>query len=120
MPDILIRGMEMPESCADCPICYDMMECSVSPLRFWNGRTELEQFVFCNERHPSCPLVELPEHGDLIDRGEIVAHYRKCECNLGSDTHLGLLTVHDWIEEGIVYDLLIAPVIVPANKEETE
>ena len=71
MADILIRGMEMPESCADCPICYDMMECSVSPLRFWNGRTELEQFVFCNERHPSCPLVELPEHGDLIDRDAV-------------------------------------------------
>ena len=101
MADILIRGMEMPESCADCPICYDMMECSVSPLRFWNGRTELEQFVFCNERHPSCPLVELPEHGDLIDCRAALAN---CE----EPTIFDLTDVPDFLRE--------QPVIVPASE----
>ena len=117
MADILIRGMEMPKTCSQCPLCYDYMMCSLRDGRFSHMG---ESFDCCEMRLADCPLVELPEHGDLIDRGEIVAHYRKCECNLGSDRHLEFLTVHDWIEEGIVYDLLIASVIVPSNKEETE
>lgn len=56
MTDIVIQGMEMPESCSDCPMCYDQMECTVSPLGFWRGRPENEQFDFCKERHPNCPL----------------------------------------------------------------
>lgn len=103
MPDILIRGMEMPTSCADCPIKGDAF-----------CRLTREKVKYHHEyRHDRCPLRDLPKHGDLIERDEIVEHYRKCERNLGSDRHLEFLTVHDWIEEAFVYDLLNAPVIVP-------
>ena len=104
MPDILIRNMEMPKV--------------GEKIEFTQNIAGRIYAKFNPSRGYVCEVIELPEHGNLIDRGEIVAHYRKCECNLGSDRHLEFLTVHDWIEEGIVYDLLNAPVIVPADKED--
>ena len=61
---VLIKGIDMPESCYDCPMCYDMMECSVgSPyIGFWGKDREKEPFDFCNERHPRCPLVQVDDN----------------------------------------------------------
>lgn len=64
---VLVKGIEMPSNCSDCPMCYDMMECTVSALRFWRNRSEIKEFDFCTERHPACPLVLVPPHGRLID-----------------------------------------------------
>lgn len=51
---ILIRGMEMPNVCAYCFI--ESSECNLhSSVNIWR------------ERHPDCPLVELPPHGRLGD-----------------------------------------------------
>ena len=112
MPDILIR-MEMPEIKNNHGIKAE--------LRRIDGRLELGFMTggySCCEQWTYYPIHELPPHGDLIDRDAIVAHYRECERNLGSDRHLEFLTVHDWIEEGIVYDLLNAPAVVPAERSE--
>jgi hypothetical protein len=50
MPDILIRGMEMPKSCDDCFL----------PLRYC---------PYAMKENGECPILPLPEgHGDLIDR----------------------------------------------------
>lgn len=62
-------NMEMPKSCSDCPLCYDMMECSASDIRFFKVKEQV--FHFRTERHPNCPLVPVPPHGDLIDRDEM-------------------------------------------------
>lgn len=64
---ILISDMEMPTSCYDCPLCYDMMECRASTIRFYNMKEQA--FDFCIERHPDCPLasvddVRLVVHGE--------------------------------------------------------
>ena len=59
MSDILIKGMEMPNVCAYCFI--DSSECNLhSSVNIWR------------ERHPDCPLIELPPHGRLIDADELV------------------------------------------------
>lgn len=52
---ILIRGMEMPNVCAYCFL--DAGECDLhAEVNIWR------------ERHPDCPLVEIPTpHGRLID-----------------------------------------------------
>lgn len=51
---ILIRGMEMPNVCAYCFL--DASECDLhAKVNIWR------------ERHPDCPLDELPPHGRLID-----------------------------------------------------
>ena len=59
---ILILGMEMPNVCAYCFL--DASECDLhAKVNIWR------------ERHPDCPLIELPPHGDLVDRNELLAEY---------------------------------------------
>lgn len=58
---ILIKGMEMPKNCCDCPMCYDMMECTVAEPIINFFKEELEKFDFCTERHPRCPLIKVSE-----------------------------------------------------------
>ena len=57
MADILIKNMEMPKRCTGC----------------FNSKCLLffEHTDPNNSRHPNCPLVALPEHGDLIDRDKL-------------------------------------------------
>jgi hypothetical protein len=71
---VYIKDMEMPMNCSDCPICYDMMECTVAEPIIKFHREELEQFDFCTERHPRCPSVPVPPHGRLIDADEAIGH----------------------------------------------
>ena len=59
---ILIKGMDMPNVCAYCFL--DASECDLHvKVKIWR------------ERHPDCPLIELPPHGDLVDRDELLAEY---------------------------------------------
>lgn len=56
--NVLIKGIAMPKSCYDCPMCYDTIQCTVKDINFWGEELPMD---FCNERHPDCPLVEIPE-----------------------------------------------------------
>ena len=58
---ILIRGMTMPDSCAECNFESSRGYCRAKPIEFC-GHTK-------DDGRPEwCPLVELPEkHGRLID-----------------------------------------------------
>ena len=64
---IYIPGMEMPSGCEgcffllDCGICSMLMAANCTHKSVGDYRWEE------NERHPDCPLIEVPEHGDLID-----------------------------------------------------
>ena len=60
---IYIKGMEMPKRCSTCPLVDDeFLEdyfglcCSLTGER-----------PYGNERLNSCPIIELPPHGRLID-----------------------------------------------------
>lgn len=88
MADILIRGMEMPKTCAD---CHDAD--LPTAIAFLGTKCP---------RATGCPIHELPEHGDLIDKYRIP--YR--------DTYGGLIAEKDVIDR--------LPVIVPSNKEGVE
>ena len=71
---ILIKGINPPKSCYTCS-WYNKVECPVN-----NGR-----YYYRAQRHPSCPLVELPPHGDLVDRSELLAEYdRQHEGEVGN------------------------------------
>ena len=124
MPDILIH-MEMPKSCADChdadlPTAIAWLEAKC-PCVY--GMNEPGVYDLRHKRHPDCPLVELPEHGDLIDVSKIsIREYEQA--------------AHDALHNGkgsILYDcgvlagaraitLLVrrAPVVIPAEKGETQ
>ena len=66
---VYIKGMEMPERCYDCPFLdYEQGYCFATGKKSKLGW--YENFIEVGgikTRHPSCPLVEVPEHGRLID-----------------------------------------------------
>lgn len=53
---MLIIGVNPPKSCYACS-WYNKVECPVNDGRYY----------YRAQRHPSCPLIELPPHGRLID-----------------------------------------------------
>ena len=102
MPDILIR-MEMPRTCADChdadlptAIAWLGAKCPWA-----HGIIDPGVYDLRHERHPDCPLVELPPHGDLIDRDAVP---------LPAPIEDEYKYVHEIIKE--------APVVVPAERRE--
>ena len=49
---IAIKDFEMPISCSNCELCYDMCQCSVKYVE-WDWEH------FQTERNKDCPLVEI-------------------------------------------------------------
>ena len=60
---ILIKGINPPKSCYTCS-WYNKVQCPVNDGKCYYRIT----------RHPSCPLIELPPHGRLIDADELNIH----------------------------------------------
>lgn len=59
---VLIKNMEMPKTCWGCQFgddCGETVHCNIT------GESQI-----ADKRH-DCPLIEIPPHGDLIDRWEL-------------------------------------------------
>ena len=97
MPDILIRGYSAPASCATCRFNSNAF-CDVL------GR-KVKIPVDYVERPNTCPLVELPPHGDLISLDMALDECKK-------PTIYDLTDVPDFLRE--------LPVVIPAEKGETQ
>lgn len=67
---VLIRGMEMPQSCLDCEFeapTIDHHECCILTKKSYNwGLTT---------RPSDCPIVSVPPHGRLIDADVLQTDY---------------------------------------------
>lgn len=104
---ILIKGMEMPTNCWFCSVkSWDDDE-YVCPF---SGRMVKSGDV---NRHEDCPLIELPDHGDLIDESEKVdAQYYDDELEEWS---IKTKTVGD-----VLAELCEVPpkVVIPAERSE--
>ena len=101
MSGIYIKGMEMPNRCVDCPlgIWEDrevMPYCAVTDECFCVNE-------FIGKRSEDCPLVSVPDHGRLIDVDAPL------ELHLRLDKKTGKNSVD-----------IYAPIIIPADKEDTE
>lgn len=106
---VLIRGMEMPTSCGACPI-GDALFCSLMPgvPALWK---EYAIALETNRRHSNCPLVPVPEHGDLIDRQKLNKKKKYC-----FQTQGGAFPKSEWFIKA--EDLFDAPTIIPAEEGE--
>lgn len=62
---ILIKNMDMPQSCNDCPLAGDY-KCNLMPSIPALCK-EYDIAVRNKKRLDNCPLVKLPPHGRLID-----------------------------------------------------
>lgn len=79
---VLIKGMQIPKNCSDCPLNYDMMSCMITGTRWWSDTMVLMDFDCQESRLYDCPLVELPEHhGRLIDADEMKNLWTGCSIN---------------------------------------
>ena len=88
---VLIKGLDMPDCCWNCP-CLDgeYGECNISGQKIKGD----------GERIADCPLIELPDHGDLIEKDSLV---KRCDA-----PHWCV-----WLNE--IED---APVVIPAERSE--
>ena len=69
---VVVLGMEMPNNCCECELCYDLMGCGATGEYFYKGGLAESGFDSCNDRLPNCPLRPLPDHhGRLIDGDEL-------------------------------------------------
>ena len=83
---ILIRGMEMPKSCSDCFYEYETLK-GETCCAICNGSISNDESF--SKRIPSCPLVEIPPHGRLIDADElksIIESYLKIQEDWAMET----------------------------------
>jgi hypothetical protein len=68
---ILIKGMEMPKSCCACPLFKSNMSKQLFCKAFGAfDKSDYDKLPI--ERMKNCPLVPVPEHGDLIDRDALL------------------------------------------------
>lgn len=104
---VYIKGMELPTSCFYCPMREwhiihgeKITSCRVAKTLITNE----------DERLPSCPLVPVPPHGDLIDKSgvDVLSWTEDPE----KDFNDGVLFVLDKIDS--------LPVIIPAEGEDYE
>lgn len=109
MPDILIRGMEMPRNCFECPLftncdACEGHECGCGLL----GGIGYEEDISEDRRRDDCPLVELPEHGDLVDVNTAYDKIAEQETSYYMDM------------DGVDAGLQVTPVVVPAERRDAD
>lgn len=105
---VLIKNMEMPKNCQDCPLNYDQMACIVTGTRWWSDTIVLMGFDSEKERLFDCPLVEVKEpHGDLADKDKLMQEFM--------DSDLDYLQRDDWKE--VIQIVSDAEVVIEAEGE---
>jgi len=106
MPDILIRGMEMPRSCMGCRLNYGEKrpEHGLTIVCKYSNGVVLPEVTGIVGRLPTCGLLELSEHGDLISKDDAM------NAILGEPPEAHYPSWYAAIVNEI-------PAIVPSNKE---
>ena len=107
MSDILIKGMEMPKKCSECLLT------KLSPTGESLICNYMLSKVSWDEKPFDCPLIELPPHGDLIDRDVARKSIRPWS---PEDERNGC--TFDTVKKLMHTMLDRAPTIIPAEKSE--
>lgn len=99
--DILIRGMEMPETCKLCYLSefdpgFYAYVCKPTGIRIDCDMAKIDR------PRRICPLVPVPPHGDLIDRDALISNHA--------------IDQYDWSEVIDVEDIRNAPAIIEASE----
>lgn len=125
MSDLLIRGMEMPKNCFDCPCYhhkvddgyYDYEICRASGTVFNDGYSSVtghkDHIDPFKARLDNCPLIHVPPHGDLVDLSSpFVAQYYD---EMKEEWLEKSVTVGDVLSDCMVWEM--PPTIIPAEEE---
>ena len=112
---VYIKGITMPkDGCKDCLLVKRGQVFDICPFlkREVNGNVERGGKPY------DCPLIELPDHGDLVDKGVLMARYTGL-----IDVYIGFIEDEDE-PIGLVKDKEVvefidtAPVVIPAERNE--
>lgn len=107
---VLIKGLKMPTSClkGGCPI--DGFHCQLWEDKYWSRVESPEKM-----RHRDCPMIELPDHGDLIDRSALLARYAE---EVKPSNNSDFMRPPRWNDAVQLTEL--APVVIPVERSEDE
>lgn len=106
---VLIKGMKMPKFCAVC--CIADWEYDCCPVA---DRKNI-RITDTSGRPDFCPLVELPDHGDLIDREYAIASACSGRIRALPTTEDG----EDWIRvEEVRQSIKSVPAVIPTERSE--
>ena len=115
---VYIKGMKMPKSCSECPTCRDgtTLDGDYWLMCGYNGKP-LESEIAVG-KPDWCPLISIPSHGRLIDADALadifrgfIALYDSCPFSL-----LDLARRNEL--QSALTEVINAPVIIRASKEE--
>lgn len=109
---ILIKGMEMPKDCRECPFEMYYFHCGETRCRatLRTLATDFKTIPF-DGRADDCPLIEIPPHGGLVDSNRLI------EIGL----HLMHTAKNDDIANGVKWlwqYLIEAPIVIEAEDGE--
>lgn len=77
---VIVKGRNMPRHCGECACSnyYDRIDALLCDFT----EKQLDEKTWKKERHPDCPLVEVPTpHGRLIDANFEEMHYTSMTTN---------------------------------------
>lgn len=123
---ILIRGMEMPTNCYDCPFIRQSFGFDFYCAK-GNGIEDDIKNVY-SKRMDDCPLVEVPPHGRLIDADAFATNLKDISVRQGYkntliDEHLTVDDVFDSIIDELtgkaIYGFEYNPTIIEAEGRDT-
>ena len=111
---MFIKGINPPKSCYTCD-WYNKVQCPV----------DVSKCYYKIARHPSCPLIEVPPHGRLIDADKFAETLKEVSIRQGYDKLFSdnILSVGD-VFDAIVADLKgegldkykLAPTVIEAEE----
>ena len=110
---VYIKGMEMPKSCHECPLVDTLMTC---PCMKMPGKDFWDSVLLEFARHEDCPLINVPDHGRLIDADALID---KIAENMDKARKADN---YDWWDKctGAWDFIMPAPTIIPADKDGAE
>lgn len=100
MAGLYVKGVKKPYGCSFCPWCR-------TTYSFCNAANKNISVLEMNKGPEWCPLVEVPDHGDLIDR-DVLMKYKASAYDIDD---------HELYAVG-TGTILRMPAVIPADKEE--
>lgn len=113
---VLIKGMEMPESCYYCPFADGVWQKNKRCLI--NGKEMPRDGRNVQQNHLTCPLIPVPPHGRLIDADELISDFEdgmefiRSTCQNVEYKHLYCL-----IADGMIELMKKYRTVIPSNRE---
>ena len=112
---VYIKDMEMPTSCFDCPLAMQdyttLFGNKLSRTRNSYACVLTHKAITSTKRNRFCPLVPVPEHGDLFD-ADALRHWILTEM-----ASLDTEEDREFVADRLANEL---PTIIPADKEVDE